>query len=256
MRNAIEKDELVLYYQPRVDIKTGKTLSVEALVRWQHPEKGLIYPDEFIPLAEETGLIIPLGSWVLDTACHQIKNWQDKGKPMTISVNLSAKQFYHGNLLEKIKSTLDTTGAPPELLELEITETLSLYDAASAIEVMKALRTMGVRIAMDDFGTGQSSLVNLKKLPIDTLKIDRSFIQDVELSLESASIVKMIVILGKTMHLNVTAEGVETKGQLEILQQYGCDEVQGYFFSRPIPLDKIEEYLAKNDECRIEINHR
>ncbi len=248
LRNAIEKDELVLYYQPRVDIKTGKTLSVEALVRWQHPEKGLIYPDGFIPLAEETGLIIPLGSWVLDTACRQIKSWQDKGKPMTISVNLSAKQFYHGNLLEKITSILANTGASPALLELEITETLSLYDAVTAIEVMKALRIMGVRIAMDDFGTGESSLVNLKKLPIDTLKIDRSFIQDVELSLESASIVQMIVILGKTMHLNVTAEGVETKGQLEILQQYGCDEVQGYFFSKPVPLDKIEEYLEKNDE--------
>lgn len=245
LRNAVEKDELVLYYQPRVDIKTGKTLSVEALVRWQHPEKGLIYPDQFIPLAEETGLIIPLGSWVLETACRQITTWQEEGRPMSISVNLSAKQFYHGNLLSQIRDILHKTGASPALLELEITETLSLYDTASAIEVMKELRMLQVRIAMDDFGTGQSSLVNLKKLPIDTLKIDRSFIQDVELSLESASIVKMIVILGKTMHLNITAEGVETQGQLDLLKEYGCDEVQGYFFSKPLPLEQINAFLEE-----------
>ena len=152
---------------------------------------------------------------------------------MTISVNLSAKQFYHGNLLETIRDILKKTGASSQLLELEITETLCLYDIASAIETMRQLGNMKIRISMDDFGIGQSSLVNLKRLPIDTLKIDKSFIQDAELSLESASIVKTIVVLGKTMHLNVTAEGVETEGQLEILKQYGCDEVQGYLFSKP-----------------------
>lgn len=246
LRDSLEREELVLYYQPRVNIKTGKTQSLEALVRWQHPERGLIFPDHFIPLAEETGLIVPLGTWVLETACRQIKTWQDSGNPMTISVNLSAKQFYHGNLLETIRGILEKTGASSQLLELEITETLCLYDIASAIETMKELGKMKIRISMDDFGIGQSSLVNLKRLPIDTLKIDKSFIQDAELSPESTSIIKMIIILGRTMHLNVTAEGVETEGQLDLLQQHGCDEVQGYFFSRPLPLKGIEEYLQKN----------
>lgn len=246
LRDALEKDELILYYQPRVNIKTGKIQSLEALVRWQHPERGLIFPDNFIPLAEETGLILPLGTWVLETACRQIKTWQDAGKPIMISVNLSAKQFYHGNLLEEIKSILAKTGASPQLLELEITETLCLYDITAAIETMKELGKMQICIAMDDFGIGQSSLVNLKRLPIHTLKIDKSFIQDVELSLESASIVKAIIILGKTMHLTVTAEGVETEGQLALLQQYDCDEVQGYLFSRPLPVKNIESYLLKN----------
>ncbi len=251
LRDAIERNELVLYYQPRVNINTGQTQSVEALVRWQHPEKGLIFPDKFIPLAEETGLIVPLGTWVLETACRQISTWQKAGNPMTISVNLSAKQFYHGNLLETIKAILAKTGAPSQLLELEITETLCLYDITSAIETMKELGKMQIRIAMDDFGTGQSSLVSLKKLPIDTLKIDKSFIQDAELSPESASIVKTIVILGKTMHLKVTAEGVETKSQLDLLLEYGCDEVQGYLFSKPVPLPSIEAYLEKNTNAEI-----
>jgi len=251
LRNAIEREELVLYYQPRVSIKTGRTQSLEALVRWQHPERGLIFPDDFIPLAEETGLIVPLGTWVLETACQQIKRWQDSGNPMTISVNLSAKQFYHGTLLETIRDILEKTGASSELLELEITETLCLYDIAAAIETMKELGKMKIRIAMDDFGIGQSSLVNLKKMPIDTLKIDKFFIQDAELSLESASIVKTIVILGKNMRLNVTAEGVETEGQLNLLQQYGCDEVQGYLFSKPLPLESIEAYLKENRNIEI-----
>ena len=246
LRDGIEREELVLYYQPRIHIESGKIESVEALVRWQHPERGLIFPDQFIYLAEETGLIVPLGTWVLEKACRQIKTWEDAGKPMRISVNLSAKQFYHDNLLKTIRETLEATGAAAELLELEITETLCLYDLLSAIETMKELRKMKIRISMDDFGIGQSSLVNLKKLPIDTLKIDKSFIQDAEASLESASIVKTIVILGKTMQLNVTAEGVETEGQLELLKQYGCDEAQGYFFSKPVPLQNIEGYLEKN----------
>ncbi len=246
LREALERDELVLYYQPRVNIGTGNIQSVEALVRWQHPERGLIFPDKFISLAEETGLIVPLGTLVLEKACRQSKLWQEAGKPMTISVNLSAKQFYHGNLLETIKDILAATGASPELLELEITESLCLYDLVSAIETMKELGEMKIRIAMDDFGTGQSSLVNLKKLPIDTLKIDKSFIQDAEISKESASIVKTIVILGKTMHLNVTAEGVETQGQLDLLKEYHCDEVQGYLFSKPLPLEKIEAYFLNN----------
>lgn len=251
LRNALERDELVLYYQPRVNIKSGQTQSLEALVRWQHPKRGLIFPDHFIPLAEETGLIVPLGTWVLETACRQIKTWQETGNPMTISVNLSAKQFYHGDLLQTIRDILKTTGASPQMLELEITETLCLCDIVSAIETMKELGKMNIRISMDDFGTGQSSLVNLKKLPIDTLKIDKSFIQDAEVSMESASIVKTIVILGRTMHLNVTAEGVETEGQLDLLKQYGCDEVQGYLFSKPLPLKNIEEYLRKNSNAEI-----
>lgn len=251
LRDSLEKEELVLYYQPRVNIKTGVTVSLEALVRWQHPVRGLIFPDQFIPLAEDTGLIVPLGTWVLEKACKQIKIWQDMGKPMTISVNLSAKQFYRGNLLDIIRDILKKTGASPALLELEITETLCLYDIVAAIETIKELRKMEIRIAMDDFGTGQSSLVNLKRLPIDTLKIDKSFIQEEKMSLESSSIVKMIIILGQTMHLNVTAEGVETREQLELLEKYGCDEVQGYLFSKPVPLEKIETYLEKDTNIEI-----
>ncbi len=251
LRQAIEKNELVLYYQPRVNITTGKTQSVEALVRWQHPQRGLIFPDNFIPLAEETGLIVPLGAWVLRTACQQIRTWQDAGSDMVISVNLSAKQFYHGDLLETTMDILEETGALPHLLELEITETLCLYDIVSAIETMKELRKRNIHIAMDDFGTGQSSLVNLKRLPIDTLKIDKSFIQDAEISSESASIVNAIIVLGKTMRLHITAEGVETTGQLQLLKQYGCDEVQGYLFTKPLPVKKVEAYFNNNQNVEI-----
>jgi len=251
LRQAIDKNELVLYYQPRVNITTGKIESVEALVRWQHPQRGLIFPDNFIPLAEETGLIVPLGTWVLRTACQQIRIWEDTESDMAISVNLSAKQFYHGDLLETIMDILKETGASPRLLELEITETLCLYDIVSAIETMRELRKMNIHIAMDDFGIGQSSLVNLKRLPLDTLKIDKSFIQDAEISSESASIVNAIIVLGKTMRLHLTAEGVETTGQLQLLKQYGCDEVQGYLFAKPLPVKKVEAYFNNNQNVEI-----
>lgn len=252
LRQALQDEQFLLYYQPKVDLGTCKALSVEGLVRWRHPLHGLISPGTFIPLAEETGLIVPLGTWVLRTACHQIKAWEDAGLAIPIAVNLSARQFYRADLLETIAEILAETGAAPHLLELEITESLSLHDPEAAIATLQAIRNLGIRIAMDDFGVGQSSLVNLRRLPLDLLKIDRSFVNEAPTSAESASIVNTIIILAKTMRLRVTAEGVETPEQLTLLQRYGCDEAQGYLFAKPMPALEAEQFL-RNDQlfCRV-----
>lgn len=225
---ALEREEFILHYQPQIDLKTGKIAGMEALLRWQHPEQGLIPPNQFIPVAEETGLINPIGEWVLRTACAQNKAWQLAGlPPLRVAVNLSARQFMQQNLIEKIAQILEETGLEPHYLEIEITETTAIQDIDFTISVLQTLKNMGIYISMDDFGTGYSSLSSLKRFPLSTLKIDRSFIDD-------AAIVKAVIALGHGLNLKVIAEGVETPGQLEFLREVKCDDVQGYFLSKPL----------------------
>ncbi len=217
---------------------------MEALVRWQHPEQGMIPPLNFIPVAEETGLILPISDWVLRTACTQNKAWQAMGlPPVRVAINLAARQFQQQNLLENIFKVLDELNLPPQWLELEITESTAMQNLDVTIEILNQLSERGVRIAIDDFGTGYSSLSYLKKFPINALKIDRSFIKDVTLDPDSAAIVTAIIAMAKNLKVKVIAEGVETSEQLEFLRKYGCDEIQGYLFSRPVPPEDFVELL-------------
>ncbi|WP_066297187.1 EAL domain-containing protein [Bacillus sp. FJAT-29937] len=253
LRNAIERDELFLHYQPKLSLISGKIIGIEALIRWNHPNKGIISPAEIIPLAEETGLIIPIGEWVLRTACMQNKAWQDLGlSPVVISVNLSVRQLYQPNLVEAVKRILDETGLSPEFLELEITESM-LMDIKHGIKVLKELKSIGIQISLDDFGTGYSSLDRLKALPINKLKIDQSFIRNCTEDKNDAAIVKMIISIAHQLKLEVVAEGVESKDQLIFLQRNLCDEAQGYLFSKPLPMNQIvrkfgeiEQIITKN----------
>lgn len=247
LRHAIEKEDFVLYYQPQIDIVTGEIISVEALIRWNREGVGLVQPLEFIPVAEESSLIIPLGEWVLKTACKQNVKWISSGfKPLLMAVNLSAKQFQQRDLVEMIDRILHETGMEPTLLELEITESTAMQDIDFTIEVLKRLREKGIRISLDDFGTGYSSLNYLKILPLDTLKIDKSFIHDIALNPNEEAIAKSVIGIAHKMNLMVVAEGVETNDQLEFLKVHMCDKVQGYLLSKPLPSDQIVEILKKD----------
>jgi diguanylate cyclase (GGDEF)-like protein len=244
LRYALERNELRLYYQPRVNIATGEITSMEALLRWQHPEMGLVAPSVFIPLAEESGLIIPVGEWVLRTACSQNKTWQDAGfPPIMIAVNLSLKQFRQPKLVEIIATVLEQTGLEPRFLELEIMETTAIEDVDFTRTVLEDLQQMGVYISIDDFGTGHSSLSRLQLLPLHNLKIDQSFIKDLTQDAKVAHIIKAIVTLGHSLGLKLTAEGVETQEQLEFLKSINCEEVQGFLFYRPLSAEKATEIL-------------
>ena len=235
MRTGIEQQQFILHYQPQVDLRSGKIIGMEALIRWQHPERGLISPVAFIGLAEETGLIVPIGAWVIRTACAQMKAWQDQGfADLRISVNISARQFSDERLTTYIASVLEATGLAAEFFQLELTESLVMTDVERGIGILRELKALGVSLAVDDFGTGYSSLSYLKRLPIDILKIDRSFVSDITESPDDAVIVKSIVSLAHSLRLRVVAEGVETAEQLEFLQVNDCDEIQGYHFSRPV----------------------
>jgi len=243
LRRALERDEFVLHYQPQIDINSGQMVGAEALVRWQHPELGLVGPSEFIPFAEDTGLIVPLGEWVLRTACAQVKEWQQAGLLlMRISVNLSARQFQQPKLTEMIAQALAETGLEPEYLELELTESALMKNAENAIETLGQIKATGVRIAIDDFGTGYSSLSHLKRLPIDVLKIDSSFVCESTTAPDDAAIVMAIIGLAHSLKLKVIAEGVETEEQLAFLRLLRCDEIQGYLCSRPLTAVAFKQF--------------
>lgn len=247
LRKALAKDELLLYYQPQVDLATGKIVSLEALLRWQHPQRGLIPPNEFIPIAEETGLICPIGDWVIKTACQQHQAWCAVGlPPIRIAVNLSGRQFGQRNLVKTIVQTLQETQTEPQYLELEITESIAMQDIELTVAVLQELRQMGIQIAMDDFGTGYSSLNSIKHFPLHTVKIDQSFVRDLLTDPSDAAIAKAIIAMGQGLYLKVLAEGVETEEQLQFLRSLGCDTVQGYLFSRPLPSDAMTQLLQEN----------
>ncbi len=240
LRRAMEREEFTLHYQPQVDIKSGRVIGVEALLRWNHPERGLVPPNEFIPLLEENNLIIPVGEWVLRTACAQSRAWQDAGlPPLRMAVNLSARQFRQDNLVEMIDGILQETGISPKLLELELTEGLLMENTNETSLVLAQLKSRGVQVAIDDFGTGYSSLSYLKRFPIDRLKIDRSFVRDIITDSNDAAIAVAVISLGRSLGLSVIAEGVETPDQLEFLGVQKCDEYQGFHFSRPVPPEEI-----------------
>lgn len=235
LRNAVKNQEFILHYQPQIDIASGRLVGAEALVRWQHPELGLVAPAKFIPLVERSGLVIPMGDWVLNEACRQTQVWREKGHHLVMAVNISALQLKRGNLLETVAHALKRSGLPAEMLELELTESILLQDVDVAIRLLSGLKAMGVKLSIDDFGTGYSSLSYLKRLAVNKLKIDQSFVHDLIEDADSAAIVRAIVQLGHTLQLSVIAEGVETPEQLEALRGYGCDEAQGYLYSRPVP---------------------
>ena len=252
LRHGLERGEFVVYYQPQLNISTGQIVGVEALVRWQHPERGLVLPMEFIPVAEETGLIVPLGEWVLHAACAQIRSWQEAGlPPLRVAVNLSAREFQQGNLIEAVAGVLEETGLAPEFLQLEITEGVSIQDVDFTIKVMGELKEMGVQIAIDDFGTGYSALSYLRRFPIDVVKIDRSFVCDLTIDSTDAEIATTIIVMAHNLGLEVIAEGVETEEQLAFLKQRRCDEMQGYLFSKPVPAEKLEEILVQGKRLQV-----
>jgi diguanylate cyclase (GGDEF)-like protein/PAS domain S-box-containing protein len=240
LRLALERKELFLMYQPQMEMTTGRITGLEALIRWQHPELGLVRPDKFIRVAENSGLIIPIGEWVLGTACSQARKWQDEGLPaVPIAVNTSAVQFRQEGFPELIRRVLHETALAPEYLELELTEGLLLSNADVVFSVFRELKDMGLKLAIDDFGTGYSSLSYLKQFPVSKLKIDRSFVRDVAVSADDAAITTAIISMAKSLNLKVIAEGVEDEAQMQFLRARNCDEIQGYYFSEPLPADKI-----------------
>jgi diguanylate cyclase (GGDEF)-like protein/PAS domain S-box-containing protein len=243
-REAVAKGQFVLYYQPQI-IGEEKIVGVEALLRWQHPSRGLVFPTEFIDIAEETGLIVPLGQWVIETACRQLKSWSSRPEmsDITIAVNVSALQFHQTGFVSSILAAIEKTGANPCQLKLELTESLLINDLDSVVTKMQSLKSIGIKLSLDDFGTGYSSLLHLKRLPLDELKIDKEFINDILSQPNDASIAKMMISLASSMGLEVIAEGVETEPQRDYLAHYGCNSYQGYLFSKPLPLEKLEELL-------------
>jgi diguanylate cyclase (GGDEF)-like protein len=246
LRRAMELGQLELHYQPKVDINTNRVRSAEALIRWRHPTRGLVPPSTFIPIAEETGLIMPMGEWVVREACSQVRRWLDAGmSPVRVAVNLSAKQFRHVDLTAVVKSALSEARLEPGYLELELTESAVMDDAEKSAATLQMLSTMGVHISIDDFGTGYSSLSYLRRFPLDKLKIDRSFVRDLMSNPDDASIVKAIISLAHNLRLRVVAEGVETEEQLLFLRELGCDQYQGFYCSPAVPADAFVKLMHK-----------
>ena len=246
LRHAIRDRQLELHYQPKVDIATGRVRSAEALLRWKHPKRGFVPPNVFIPIAEENGLILPIGEWVLRQACAQMRAWLDSGlPPLRVSVNLSAKQFRHGDLTAVVCSALEDAKLQPDYLELELTESSIMHDTESSAATLQLLSTMGVHISIDDFGTGYSSLSYLWRLPLDKLKIDRSFVRELISNPDDVAIVKAIISLAHSLRLGVVAEGVETQEQLEHLRELGCDQYQGFYCSPAVPPDAFVALIKR-----------
>jgi len=252
LRKALQNSEFLVYYQPRVNTATGKVVGAEALLRWQHPSRGIITPDNFIPLLEDTGLVIPVGEWVLRRACRQCQDWHDAGyTSLSVSVNLSMKQFRSGSLLASVQRALEESGLPPRFLELELTETVLVDDAEQALDLMRELKDIGVSISIDDFGTGYSSLNYLRRFPIDILKIDSSFIRDVVRNRGDAAITTTIAVMAKSLRLGILAEGVETREQARFLKTIGCHEMQGFLFGAAIPAEDFGAQLDTLDVSKL-----
>ena len=244
LRRALERHEFELYYQPKIDLKSGEISGVEALIRWRHPQRGLVPPAEFIPIAESCGLIVPIGKWVLRAACTQAREWQCAGLPqIPVAVNLSSVEFRDKHFLENLRATLNETGLEPRHLELELTESVLMQHVESTAFVLRELRALGVELAVDDFGTGYSSLSSLSQFPINCLKIDKSFIQEITSEHDDAPIISAVINMGRSLRQRVIAEGVETREQLAFLQSRGCDEGQGNLFSRPVIAKQFAESL-------------
>jgi diguanylate cyclase (GGDEF)-like protein len=242
LRRALEREEFVLHYQPMVEIASGRLAGAEALVRWNHPDSGMIQPEDFIPIAEETQLIVPIGAWVLRTACKQMKAWHDSGHPwLRVAVNLSPRQFQDRELVSMVEQVLAETHFPPTLLDLEITESTAMQNAELSLSILNRLKEMGIRISIDDFGTGYSSLSYLKRFPIDTVKIDQDFVRD--LTSDDAAIISAVISMARALNLRVIAEGVETEEQLAFLRREQCSEMQGFLYSEPLTSAEFESAL-------------
>ena len=252
MRPALERNEFFLVFQPEFDLRTGNVSCWEALIRWRHPDLGLIPPDKFIHVAEANGMIVPIGEWVLRTACLHARSWHDRGNHIPVAVNVSAVQFRQAGFCDLVKDVLDQSGLDPEFLELEITESLLLATEDMRFEVLGRLKTLGVKLAIDDFGTGFSSLSYLKQLPVSKLKIDRSFISDLQHNPNDEAITAAIIQMAKCLHLKVTAEGVENEDQLRVLRDHGCDDVQGFLFSKPLRPDQMD-FQSRRSSALFEI---
>ena len=246
-----QEEQLVLYYQPKIDLKTFHIVGAEALLRWQHPEIGLVPPGDFITVAEETGLIVPIGEWVLRTACQQIQQWeQTKTMSIRVSVNLSGRQFHNTDLSRTINQIIEETAINPAMLELELTESILMKEGDSSVHVLNEFKKMGLSVSVDDFGTGYSSLNYLKRLPLDILKIDRSFVEDIEINSDDTTIIKTIIAMAHNLNLKVIAEGVETMEQMDFLIKHGCEEAQGYLFSKPLPADEFEQLFQDQQKAK------
>jgi EAL domain-containing protein (putative c-di-GMP-specific phosphodiesterase class I) len=241
LRRGIDREELVLYYQPEFDLATGAVIGAEALVRWRHPERGLVPPMEFIPLAEDTGLVTPLSRWVIRTACGRVRDWISRGyPPLRVAVNISPRLFEKDGFSEMLLSSLEEAGVPPRLIEAEITESMAMKDFDLTLRILNHLAEVGIPIAIDDFGTGHSSLAYLKKFPAQRIKIDRSFIRDMAPGNDDAAIAQAVVAMSHSLKMKCIAEGVETEEQARMLREWGCDEAQGFLFGRPVPEEEFE----------------
>jgi diguanylate cyclase len=252
MHRAVERGELELHYQPQVEVASGRIVGFEALVRWRHPELGMVSPVKFIPIAEENGRIIEIGAWVLETACRQMQDWLQRGAQVArMAVNLSARQFLASDLCEMVEQTLVRTGLPSAALELEITEGTAMYGAERTIATLSRLRDLGIKLALDDFGTGYSSLAYLKRFPLDVLKVDQSFVRNITTDPGDAAITTAVVSLARSFGLSVIAEGVETAEHLEFIRGLGCEDYQGYYFSKPLPASEVETLLGKGSTFQV-----
>jgi diguanylate cyclase (GGDEF)-like protein len=257
LRRALERNELTLHYQPKVQARTGRVTGIECLLRWQHPTIGPVPPDQIVPLAEETGLIVPIGKWALRTACLQARKWAEQGLPLLrMAVNLSARQFMSATLLDDVASTIAETGMDPRWIEFEVTESVMMPEPEQAVELLRKLKAIGVRLTIDDFGTGYSSLAYLKRLPIDSVKIDASFVRGVPVDASDVAITDTILAMSRSLGLKVVAEGVETLEQMRFLERRGCDEMQGYYFSKPLPAEQLTAYLREHEAASWESGPR